>query len=290
MLRLYLVWLVILLSSGWCIFEWVHPENWMPDHEPAALKQDAQQVGDQVKEAAGEAKQKARDIRETIMDKAHRAGEAVRGEAKEVGEDLGERFQQLRRKSHEDVYEPMVRMMKHALHIWDEEDRLMEKPLDAIHRGWPSRYETNPKMWREYPEEYLLFLDVPGIPRSELAVNIAKSSLVISGHHGACLRPHKQAVGDERFCLERGVMERIRLPEDVDPRALECKFKDGVLIVRMPKLHVEQKQLKVEEYKAGWAERAKEAREKIMDTVGIHHDEHERRGKGPYYDERQAPY
>lgn len=164
----------------------------------------------------------------------------------------------------------MVRMMKHALNVFEEEDRFMEEPENYNRKGWPSRLETNPKIWREYPDEYLFFLDVPGIPRSELACNITRNHLVISGQHGTCIRPAKTAQGEDRFCVERGVMETVRIPEDVAAEKLECKFKDGVLIVRMPKSIVKGKKIPIKDYVPSWSERAKDVKDTVMEKIGMH--------------------
>lgn len=265
-----LIWITLLISATFALFEWVHPDEWQPEHK---VRQES--VFDEITEKASHAK-------ETLKETGHNVVEGT----KELGEDIGHKFQELRkygscminwtltflRSSREDLYEPMVRMMKHALNVFEEEDRFMENPIPAAKHGWPSRFETNPKIWREYPDEFLLFVDVPGIPRSELSCNITRNHLVIFGQHGACLRPAKTAQGEERFCLERGIMETIRLPEDVNAEHLQCKFKDGILIVQMPKTAVHGMKVPVQEYKPSWSERAKDVKDSIMEKVGIHHE------------------
>lgn len=186
------------------------------------------------------------------------------------------------RKSREEVYEPMVRMMKHALNILDEEEDYHHSKGSFPPRGWPSAFESNPHLWREYPDEYLLFVDVPGIPRPDLHVNVTRNHLIISGHHGACIRPAKAATGEDRFCLERTVLEQVRLPEDIHQARMECRFKDGVLIVKMPKTGLEGKTLNVLEYVPTWSERAKEAKDAVLEKIGVRHSHPHQQEQQPY--------
>jgi len=167
--------------------------------------------------------------------------------------------------------------MKHALNVFEEEDQFVEDPLASVRKGWPSRYEANPKLWREYPDEYLLFLDVPGIPRSDLTCNITRNHLVVSGKHGSCIRPAKTAEGEERFCVERAVLETIRIPEDVNSDHIECKFKDGVIITRMPKMAVQGKKLPIHEYVPSWSERAKDMKDTVLEKIGVHQKPHDKK-------------
>ncbi len=257
-----LLWTLLLINSCCALFEWVHPDEWQPEQQ--SIKQ-------QTKEAAEHLKDKAIEMKDRAKERVGEATENIREGAKELGGQVQDKFQEFRRRSREDLYDPMVRMMKHALQMFEEEDRCMSEPMPSMRHGWPSQFESNPRLWREYHDEYLLFVDVPGIPRSDLSVNITKNHLVISGKHGSCIRPAKSAEGEDRFCLERSVYESIRIPEDVHIEKLECKFKDGILIIRMPKLAVDGKRLRVAEYVPSWNERAHDAKDAILDKMGIRH-------------------
>lgn len=262
-MKWWMVTAVLLLLSINAMFEWVHPDEWQPKRD--------QSLGEILKEKTEEAKDAASEAIHRVGEKAKEMSHSAKETTKELGEGVYDRFQAIRQKSKEDLYEPMVRMMRHALDIFNEEDRMLGAPHMDVKKGWPSRYETNARLWREYPDEYLLFIDVPGIPRSELSCNITHNHLLVSGRHGSCLRPAKTAEGDERFCVERGVMESVRLPEDVNAEKLECRFKDGVIIARMPKMAVNGKKIPIHDYVPSWSERAKEAKDVVMEKLGVHY-------------------
>lgn len=178
------------------------------------------------------------------------------------------------RKTRQDIFQPMIRLMNHALGIL--EDDISPSSMERrFQKGWPSLFETNPRLWREYPDEYLLFIDVPGIPRQDLSVAISKSQVIVKGRHGSCIRPSKSKIGKEvdRLCLDRKIEEYLRIPEDVDQSKIECKFKEGVLIVRMPKIGEGdlQKSVRVDEYVPSWSEMAMEAKESVMGKFGWSH-------------------
>jgi HSP20 family molecular chaperone IbpA len=259
--------LVLLLSGGIsCLFEWVHPDEWQHRSNPV---EDAPTLGERIKDQAekmGHAvKEKAEDITESVKE----GGRAISDKFSHYGHQYTEDVSQLGRKSKHEIFEPMMRMMNHAMNIFEEE--LKPSHWRHPHHGWPSRFETNPRLWREYPDEYLLFLDIPGIPKADLHVNLTGHNILVTGHHGSCIRPSKSGKQIDRMCLERAIDETIRLPEDVNPNGVECKFKEGVLIVKMPKIKVsDRRKIKVEDYVPSWSEVVKEAKDTVMGKLGFH--------------------
>ncbi|MCG6157884.1 Hsp20/alpha crystallin family protein [Rubinisphaera margarita] len=86
---------------------------------------------------------------------------------------------------------------------------------------------------RETDQAYLLQADMPGIDESTAEVTVEKKVLTIRGTTQPYTPEGFENVyreSDQRF------YERVfRLPEEVDPTALEATVKNGVLTVTLPK-------------------------------------------------------
>jgi len=90
----------------------------------------------------------------------------------------------------------------------------------------------------EKAEEYLIEVEVPGIKKEELDIDINGQLLTISGE-----RKHKEEVKeDDYYKVESsfGKFQRsFTLPENVDKDNITAKTKDGVLEISIPKMEIE---------------------------------------------------
>jgi len=87
---------------------------------------------------------------------------------------------------------------------------------------------------------YVVAVDLPGIDRTALEIDLEKDSLTIRG-----TRP---AQGDPKLRSERprGKFTRtFSVPASIDQEGIEAEYKEGVLYVRLPK-RSEQKSQRVE--------------------------------------------
>lgn len=87
----------------------------------------------------------------------------------------------------------------------------------------------------EYEKEYVITVDLPGIDRSNLGIEIEKDRLVIRGERPATpdgARRGERPAG--RF------LRRFGVPSSVDQGAIAAEYKDGVLRVRLPKRTADQ--------------------------------------------------
>jgi HSP20 family protein len=117
----------------------------------------------------------------------------------------------------------------------DEVDRLFD---EMIHRPWGSSRPMpgwNPSVdLRETPEAFVLEVDLPGVKKEEVKVDIDGQDLILRGE-----RSSELAQSGERFHYQERVsgsfMRRMTLPESVDKEKIEAQFKDGVLRVILPK-------------------------------------------------------
>ena len=83
-------------------------------------------------------------------------------------------------------------------------------------------------------KSFLIRAEVPGIPRDKIDVTVTKDGIEISGETGA----EKEEKEKNFVVRERSyssIYKNIAFPEEVIPDKAECKVKDGVLEVSIPK-------------------------------------------------------
>lgn len=95
----------------------------------------------------------------------------------------------------------------------------------------------------EAPDRYELHADIPGTSSDQVSLTLREGVLSIDARvpprHDADMRP---------LALEFGVGDyrrSVRLGEDVDADALEASYRNGVLVVRLPK-RAEHRQRRIE--------------------------------------------
>lgn len=81
---------------------------------------------------------------------------------------------------------------------------------------------------------YTVRAEIPGVELEDVSIEVEDNTLVIRAEK-------RQATDEERegyHCIERsyGAMQRlISLPDDADGEAIEAKFRNGVLTLKIPK-------------------------------------------------------
>ena len=86
----------------------------------------------------------------------------------------------------------------------------------------------------EDPKEYLIKAELPEVKKEELKVNVEDGVLTISGER----KFEKEEKGKKFHRIERSYGSFIRtftLPDDVDAGKVAADFKEGVLLVHLPK-------------------------------------------------------
>ncbi|GAQ78636.1 HSP20 family protein [Klebsormidium nitens] len=88
--------------------------------------------------------------------------------------------------------------------------------------------------WVEYPDRHVFFIDLPGVPKDNIKVQLEEGrTLAIRAERdttppGQDFTLHRAERGDYFF-------RRFRLPANVDTSKIEAKFRNGVLEVTVPK-------------------------------------------------------
>jgi len=82
---------------------------------------------------------------------------------------------------------------------------------------------------------YVLRLDVPGVEKDQINIDVERNVLVVSGERSSFTETAKD---EEHYKVESfsGSFRRsFRLPDDADVAAISATHKDGVLTVRVPR-------------------------------------------------------
>jgi HSP20 family protein len=109
--------------------------------------------------------------------------------------------------------------------LQDEIDRLFESPL----RAWAPALDV-----REDADNFVIRTELPGLKRDDINVSLQDGALVISGERTV----EKVEDGVEIHRQERyyGKFQRaLSLPAPVAANQIKAQYKDGILIVTLPK-------------------------------------------------------
>lgn len=122
--------------------------------------------------------------------------------------------------------------------VRDEFDRLFDQLSKTSLFGVPAPvFEA---MWSpsldfsETEKEYVARLEVPGIAKEDLEVNVEGRTLTISGHRNF----EKEEKTEEYYWREREqgrFVRSVQLPSAVDTTKVSAACQDGIMTVRLPK-------------------------------------------------------
>lgn len=116
------------------------------------------------------------------------------------------------------------------------------------HPNWDREFEhlfnfAKDEQWSpavEIAEEdkyFAVSVDVPGVKREDIELEVKDNRLFVSGERKASLEKEKVLRSERRY----GKFSRIfTLPQDVNTDAIEARFEEGVLTVTVPKVEKAQ--------------------------------------------------
>lgn len=122
-------------------------------------------------------------------------------------------------------------------------DRLFHEPFFGLERFEAPVMETAwapPLDFAETDKEYVIRLEVPGIPKENLDVGLDNNILTLSGRREF----HREEKAEQYIWQEREegrFVRSLRLPTPVLEDKIEAMVEDGVLIVHLPKMEVAKK-------------------------------------------------
>ena len=111
---------------------------------------------------------------------------------------------------------------------------------EMIHQPWGGRELSEASQWQpccdiaETEKEIIVEIELPGVERKDVHVEVKDSVLRITGERRATIERRDR----QYFRMERsyGRFERhIRLPSSVDQEGIRAQFRAGILTVTLPK-------------------------------------------------------
>ena len=98
---------------------------------------------------------------------------------------------------------------------------------------------------KEDEKAYYIEVDLPGVKKEDINVEVKDNILVISGERK--FKKEEEDKGYKRVESFFGKFERrFTLPADADPEKIEAKVEDGVLHITIPKVEQQQNAKKIE--------------------------------------------
>jgi len=113
--------------------------------------------------------------------------------------------------------------------------------FSGFDKGLPAVADFSPAADVEETEKhYVLTLDVPGIDKKDIKIELKNDQLIVSGERKTEKKDKKQHYVERSY----GKFERVwTLPDTTDTEKVEASYRDGVLEISVPKS--EQKKAKV---------------------------------------------
>jgi HSP20 family molecular chaperone IbpA len=272
-------WIIALLFAVLCFDNFLQALNWFHDDSEGLEKVSIDSKQQQDESLFEKAKQGAKTVVENVASGGKKAKESIEDTGKKAASTISQSYQ-----------ENIAKPLRHWTHGNRDEDLLSAAPwshwFDSS-RPW-THSVASLGQFRTFPNEYIVYLDMPGVPKEEIEIFVRGHRLRVHGTHGTCLAGTGEI---DRFCLERQVDRSFTIPEDVIFDHIEALMKDGVLMLKLPRLQDEDssdegddneggitgifggkrsklkgKKIHVKDYKPTWRERAREAGEAVKDT------------------------
>lgn len=117
--------------------------------------------------------------------------------------------------------------------LWNEMEKLRDGLEDLFKTGLSYSGRAPASRLHEKADEFVVLVELAGVPKEAVQVTYSDRRLLVSGTKPGPRTEDGAVLRDETFF---GAFERsVPLPAEVDGEAIQARFQDGVLIVRLPK-------------------------------------------------------
>ena len=123
----------------------------------------------------------------------------------------------------------------------------MSKLMDQMHKGFyafsPSETWTPDVNLYENEESYIVCVDLAGVVKEEIDLQINNQSLTLRGNRQVPCQPHDEAAEPGRRKYRVHLMEidhghfvrEVELPRDVQSDRISATYRNGLLWIELPK-------------------------------------------------------
>ncbi|RWR95839.1 class III heat shock protein [Cinnamomum micranthum f. kanehirae] len=129
--------------------------------------------------------------------------------------------------------------VNHLLHVPETIEKAMFS-LRSHDKSNDQRIERIPVDILDTPKEYLFYIDVPGLSKSDIQVTLEDENTLVVKSSGKRKREDGEDEGCKYIRLERNstpkFMRKFKLPEDSEINKVSAKCENGVLSVRVERL------------------------------------------------------
>lgn len=121
--------------------------------------------------------------------------------------------------------------------LWREMDRIFDQMSTSNAPVYDEREFSPASELMEEESRYILSIDLPGMKKDDIKIEVADSTLVISGERKHDKRMDANQV--HRYEKPYGAFKRsFVLPSTVKADGIEARYEDGVLELYLPKTEV----------------------------------------------------
>ena len=94
---------------------------------------------------------------------------------------------------------------------------------------------------RETSGAYLMDIDLPGYTEKDVTIHLKERVLTVASSHEETKEKEEKPNGEQfliRERTQRRFVRRFTLPEDIDQDKVEASFKNGVLVINIPRKEI----------------------------------------------------
>lgn len=141
-----------------------------------------------------------------------------------------------------DPFQDMSKLQARVQRLFNQS--LFGSPQSMINQGITNADNFQAAMdVAETPAEVIVTVDVPGIPKEDLKVEVKDGILTVGGDRRVSSEEEQQGDGYQYRMRERsyGSFQRsMKLPDNVDASRISAEHEEGILTIRMPKIAKEE--------------------------------------------------